>query len=74
METMFLYSNMLFCTSLLCHSLKNASCKKKAVHIVNRLMHPIKDILLDTKFLAYLLWNSVLVNNDVHCLVTCKSL
>ena len=45
----------------------------KAAHM-GRPVHPIKDILLDTKLLADILWNSVLVNNDVHSLVACKRL
>ena len=48
---------------------------KKAAHkFVSRPVHPIKDILLDTKLLADILWNSVLVNNDVHGLVACECL
>lgn len=31
-------------------------------------------LLLDTKFLANILGKSVLMDNDIHCLITCKGL
>ena len=31
-------------------------------------------LLLDTELLADFLRNSILVNNDIHCLITCKGL
>ena len=48
--------------------------KKGGPQNVSRLVFSRKDILLDTQLLTDTLWNSILVNNDIHSLVARKSL
>ena len=74
METMFLYSNMLFCTSFFIPLTQGIYKAKRRHTKVSRPVFSKKEILLDTQLFANILWNRVLVNNDVHSLVACKCL
>ena len=65
---------MLFCTSFFIPLTQGIYKAKRRHTKVSRPVFSKKEILLDTQLFANILWNSILVNNNVHCLVACKCL